>query len=202
MTRPLPLSRERVVAAALSLIEREGSASLSMRRLADEMGTAPASLYRHIANRDELVALVVERILDDVAATFEVDADAPWQERARAWAHTIRNGLRRSRGKVALLVGPEAPAPDNFRLFHAATADLASAGFPPAVAVATVRTLTFTVFAFVDMESQWPDALEVEAGSLLADWQDATPAASIDETFEFLVLSVISMVERRLAAER
>jgi AcrR family transcriptional regulator len=62
------LSRERILEAALRLVEREGVEVLTMRRLADETGTAPMSLYRHVADKrevlSELLDLVTRRLTD------------------------------------------------------------------------------------------------------------------------------------------
>lgn len=203
MARPRTLSRERVVTAALTLVEREGLDALSMRRLAVDLDTAPASLYRHIANRGDLLALVGERIVDELAADLDLEPDASWQDRTISWAGAIRAALRGRRGRVALLVGPESPPPETYRVFQTAVDAYEDAGFPPEVAAATAQVLTFTVLSFIDLESQWPDAVKVERGSLLADWRGPGEAGasdgSNDETFEFLLRSVIAMVEQRLA---
>ena len=60
------LTRERLVAAALDLINREGLESLSMRALADELDVKAASLYWHVRDRRELIELLAESILETV----------------------------------------------------------------------------------------------------------------------------------------
>lgn len=63
--RPEPkerLTTERIVDAAMALMKREGYDAVSMRSLARELDTGPASLYAHVANRDELDQLVIDRI--------------------------------------------------------------------------------------------------------------------------------------------
>jgi AcrR family transcriptional regulator len=60
------LSRELVVDTALEILDREGMAALSMRRIATELGTGAASLYAHVSNKDELQELLVERVLSQV----------------------------------------------------------------------------------------------------------------------------------------
>lgn len=57
-----PLSRERIVAAAIELADRSGLDAVSMRRVAEHLQTGPASLYRHVAHRDELVTAMVEQV--------------------------------------------------------------------------------------------------------------------------------------------
>jgi AcrR family transcriptional regulator len=59
-------SRRRITAAALSIVDRDGLDGLTMRRLAQELGTGPASLYRHVANRDELLVELMDHVLGDI----------------------------------------------------------------------------------------------------------------------------------------
>jgi AcrR family transcriptional regulator len=76
------LSRDAIVAAALRVLRTDGLEALSMRRLAQELDTGPASLYVYVANRRELHELV----FDAAAATLEVEpVDAPrWREQLKA----------------------------------------------------------------------------------------------------------------------
>lgn len=61
--RPARLSRERVVDAALEIVTREGGDALSMRRVAEALGSAPMSIYRHVRDKDELLTLLMERVV-------------------------------------------------------------------------------------------------------------------------------------------
>ncbi|MCU4186812.1 TetR/AcrR family transcriptional regulator [Acidiferrimicrobium sp. IK] len=64
--RPDGLTVERVLDAALRVVDTEGLESLTMRRLAEALGTATASLYRHVASREALLVLMVDRLLGEV----------------------------------------------------------------------------------------------------------------------------------------
>lgn len=198
MKREQPLSKDSVVEAAVRLVDREGVDAVTMRRLAVELKTAPASLYRHVASREQLLQLVGERILADIDVRF--DPAASWQERTIAWAHATRHALRRSRGSVTLLMGPATPAPEGYEVYQAAVDEYVAAGFPPEVANATAQAIVFIVLSFVDLESQWPDALAVAPGSLLPRDSPAGPERPNDEMFDFLLGAVISKVERRLSS--
>ncbi|OKI02522.1 TetR family transcriptional regulator [Streptomyces sp. CB02923] len=61
--RPPRLSRDRVVEAALDIVTREGSRALTMRRVAEALGSAPMSIYRHVRDKDELLVLLLDRIV-------------------------------------------------------------------------------------------------------------------------------------------
>ena len=79
-TRRKPLSRERILAAALELVDEQGIEALSMRKLGQSLGYEAMSLYNHVANKGELVAAMV----DGVVERFELPDDEP------AWDRAIR----------------------------------------------------------------------------------------------------------------
>jgi AcrR family transcriptional regulator len=82
-----PLSRRRIVDAALALVEEHGLAGLTMRRVASELAVTPMSLYNHVSDKAELIDLMVDLILGDVVAD-PLDEEIAWQEQMRrvAWA--------------------------------------------------------------------------------------------------------------------
>jgi AcrR family transcriptional regulator len=91
-TQRIPLSRERILAAAVGLADRDGVESLSMRRLASELGVVPMALYKHVANKDELL----DGMLDIVVAEFDAPrADLPWKEAVRERILSAREALLR-----------------------------------------------------------------------------------------------------------
>jgi AcrR family transcriptional regulator len=83
------LSQELIVETGLRIMDAEGLDALSMRRVAQELDTGPASLYAHVANKDELLELVYDRVLGEVRLP-ERDA-ARWKEQLRAYAMEVHN---------------------------------------------------------------------------------------------------------------
>lgn len=79
-----PLTRRAVVAAAVSLLDTHGLADLSIRALATRLGTSPASLYWHVANKEELLDLVFDEALG------EVDLEPGTDLAADNWQHEVR----------------------------------------------------------------------------------------------------------------
>src|SRR5437763_7240603 len=77
-SRRRPLTRERVVAKAIALADQDGIEALSMRRLGQALGVEAMSLYNHVANKGELVAAMVDRVVD----RFELPAEEPRWDRA------------------------------------------------------------------------------------------------------------------------
>jgi AcrR family transcriptional regulator len=92
MARPAKLSRERLQAAALALVDEHGLAGLTMRSLAAALGTAPMTLYTHVASRADLEALVVDAVLGE--ADWHVAADADWRDAVRTIATALWRAVR------------------------------------------------------------------------------------------------------------
>lgn len=91
------LSRERILDAAESLIDREGDAALTFRRLGAELGADPTAAYRHFRNKDELLLALGDRLLGEAAraASDQLADDADWRTVVRTMGHSLRNTLVR-----------------------------------------------------------------------------------------------------------
>jgi len=85
------LNVERVVEAAIALADEEGLAAVSMSRVAGALGFTPMSLYRHVASKDELLALMVDIGAGEPPAIPE----GRWRERLEAWAWNLRAMMSR-----------------------------------------------------------------------------------------------------------
>ncbi len=89
-TRPLPLSRPRVVRAALHLVDEKGLAALTMRALANELEASPMALYNHVRDKDELVDLMVDLMLGEVDTSA---TGGDWLTQLRALVRSYRQAL-------------------------------------------------------------------------------------------------------------
>jgi AcrR family transcriptional regulator len=127
-----PLSREAIVNAALRVLDREGAAGLSMRRVADELGTGPASLYWHVASKDALIDLIVDRVASEVPLP-EADPDH-WQEQLREWLIGARRVFERHPGAAALTLGRIPTGPNVVRWAEWTLALMRGAGIPDRIA--------------------------------------------------------------------
>jgi AcrR family transcriptional regulator len=85
--RRAPLSVERITAAALELIDRDGLDALSMRKLGSELGYEAMALYKHVPDKDALIDLVVASVFAEMTLP---DAMAPWADRLRHSASELR----------------------------------------------------------------------------------------------------------------
>lgn len=103
MPRPRSLTQDRLAAAALAVIDRDGLDGLSMRTVAKELGMSTMGLYRYVADRDELEGLVVERVLSTVDPT-PPPAGTPWPDRIEAMVRRLRASVGEHPAAVPLTV--------------------------------------------------------------------------------------------------
>src|SRR4051812_14239514 len=89
---PVPL--DRVVAVALGIVRTEGAEALSMRTLAQRLGSGTATLYRHFTNRAALVALVVDGVFGEAILPVGGLTRMPWSNACRAVAQAMFEALR------------------------------------------------------------------------------------------------------------
>lgn len=106
--RSTPLSVERIVDVACRIIDRDGLAGLSMRKLGAELNVDPMAVYHHVADKRELLALVTART---VGTMTPPDPAAPWDDRVRQWAMNYWELVVRHRDlTLAGLADPEVAA--------------------------------------------------------------------------------------------
>jgi len=131
MARPRSplLSRERIVSAALALVDAEGLPALSTRRLATELGVSGPSLYNHFATKDALL----EAVADSVIARVDISAlgERPWPEALRAWAASYRATLAEHPNLVPVVAHGPGRRAHALRMADAVYGALVEAGWPP-----------------------------------------------------------------------
>jgi AcrR family transcriptional regulator len=101
-----PISLARIVDTALRIVDAEGTDGVTMRRVATELGTGPASLYAYVGSREELLVRVHERVIEEV--DFPDWRALGWQEAMRRFATSIHDVYRRH-ADIALLSFADVP---------------------------------------------------------------------------------------------
>ena len=164
-----PISRDAIVDAALALLDRDGYEALSMRALAEELGTGAASLYWHVGSKDGLLDLVFERVIGEVQVP---DADpARWAEQVREFGRAQRAATLRHPFIVPLSLGRIPMGPNAVRLSERVLAIMTAGGLPPRLAVQGYLLLISAINGFTSDETGGG-----EGGS-----PGARPAAAPDE---------------------
>jgi AcrR family transcriptional regulator len=141
----LPLSRERILQAALELTDEGGIESLTMRRLGQALGFEAMSLYNHVANKDD----VLDGILDLVLAESEPPSPAgDWDAAIRASAISVHEALRRHPWSCTLLMAPGRVRPARLRYMDLLLGRLREAGFSAETTYHAYHVLDGHIFGF------------------------------------------------------
>ena len=151
-----PISRDAIVAAAIGLLDREGLAALSMRRLGEELGAGAASLYWHVGSKDGLLDLVLDEIIGEVEVP-EPDP-ARWQEQLKEMAKSQRRVSLRHPYLVRVSIGRIPMGPNALRCSERTLAILRAGGLSPRLAVQGYLLLIDTVNGFTMDETGVEDA--------------------------------------------
>jgi AcrR family transcriptional regulator len=131
MARPRTplLSRERIVTAALALVDAEGLEALSTRRLATELSVSGPSLYNHFATKDDLLDAVADSVMGEVDLSM-FGAGPQWRPALRDWARSYRAALAAHPHIVPVLAQGPGRRPNALRLADAVFGCLVAAGWP------------------------------------------------------------------------
>jgi AcrR family transcriptional regulator len=92
-TERTPLSRERILRAGMAMADAEGVETVSMRKLAQELGADPMSLYNHVANKDDLLAGMGDLVVEEIDLTVPNNGD--WTQALRTRVLTARETMLR-----------------------------------------------------------------------------------------------------------
>jgi AcrR family transcriptional regulator len=140
-----PLSRKRVLRAAIAHADRFGLDELSMRKLADVLRVAPMALYRHIENKEDLI----DAMIDVVFTEIELPArDGVWRIAMRQRAISVRDALERHRWAIGLMESRLHPGPANLRHHDAVLGNLRAAGFSVEQAAHAYSLLDSYIYGF------------------------------------------------------
>src|SRR6516164_8295840 len=223
-----PISREAIVKAAIQLLDREGLAALSMRRLGDELGVGAASLYWHVGSKDGLLDLVLDEIIGE-NQTPEPDP-ARWQDQIKEVARVQRRVILRHPYVVRISIGRIPMGPNALQYSERILAILRAGGLPPRLAVQGYLLLIATVNGFTVDETGVEDGADAGgtvphddpaslqlAASTARDYIASLPAGSFpnlvgladefafadaDERFELLIDIFVDGLARQAAGSR
>ncbi|GGW49126.1 TetR family transcriptional regulator [Streptomyces lucensis JCM 4490] len=179
--KPL-LSTDRIVETARELVDREGLAAVSTRRLAAELGVSGPSLYNHFRTKDE----ILEAVADSVSGLVDLsmfDDGRDWRTSLHDWAVSYRAALRDHPNIVPVLARGPGRRPAALRLADAVYGAMVDAGWPPAQATSIGALMRYFIMGsalgsfaggFVDDASAYDPADYPHLGQahLLAEQQE------------------------------
>ena len=142
-----PLNRRRILEAAIQLVDREGLAALSMRKLGQELGVEAMSLYNHVPNKAALLDGMVGTVLGELEIP---SADsAHWEDRLRGVARAYRRLAHAHPNLFPALVTRPLNAPEVLRPLEATLDILRAAGFDAPTSLRAFRALSSFVEGYV-----------------------------------------------------
>jgi AcrR family transcriptional regulator len=179
VAEPVRLSRDRIVRAAIELADAEGIDGLSMRRLAEELDAAPMALYRHVANKDDLL----DGMIDLVFAELDMPTDSDWRATMRERAIEMRQALLRHPWAVGKMEGGT-PGSESFRHHNATMESMREqAGLSFPMAVHAYSAMDSYIYGFALQETTLPFRNADEAVAEAERRQSAAESVMTPEAF-------------------
>jgi AcrR family transcriptional regulator len=182
--RRAPLSRERVLRAAVALADEAGVEALSMRRLAKELGVEAMSLYNHVAKKDDLLNGMVDLVFAEIEPP---GTDVDWKTAMRNRAQSTREALRRHPWAIGLMEARSAPGPANMALHEAVLKCLREAGFSLPATVHAYSVQDAYIYGFALQENALPASLDTPAGGAEVAERQLRAAPEVAESFPYLL---------------
>ena len=141
----VPLSRERVLSAAVSLADEDGIEALTMRELGLRLGFEAMSLYNHVANKDD----ILDGMVDLVVSEIDLPSDTvDWKEAMRRRAISAQSVFSRHPWASALIDSRESSGPARLRYFDWMIGTLRRAGFTLEMTAHALSVLDSYIYGF------------------------------------------------------
>jgi AcrR family transcriptional regulator len=182
------LNKDVVLRAAVALAEDAGIDGLTMRALSQELGVVPMALYKHVANKDELI----DGMVDLVFAEVDIPRGVDWKTAMRERAMSMREALRRHRWAIGMMESRMRPGPANLRHHNAVMACLREAGFSFKTTVHAYSALDSYTYGFALQEKTLPFETPEQSGEVAQEQLNLQPASAADE-YPYLVEVVVEL---------
>jgi AcrR family transcriptional regulator len=148
-----PLSRERVLDGAMAIADARGIGSLTIRSLAQELGVKPMSVYHYVANKDEIIDGIVDRVYGEMELP---SAEGDWRAEMHRRCTSAREVLGRHPWAIPLLQSRTAPGPATLQHHDAVIACLRGAGLSVEMTAHALALVDSYVFGFALSEAALP----------------------------------------------
>ena len=152
-TTRAPLSRQRVLRAAVALADAQGIGALTMRRLGQALGVEAMSLYKHVANKDAILDGIVDAVIQEIDLP---EPGADWRTGMRQRARSAREVYARHPWALTLLQSRVNPGPAALRYYDGVLGSLRRGGFSVAMAAHAFTVLDSYIIGFAVQEQSLP----------------------------------------------
>ena len=143
-----PLSVDRIIAEATTILDDEGAQALSMRTLAQRLNTGTTTIYRHFESRDDLNARAINAVMAEVEVDTEALRHQPWQQACETVVHAMFDVLHRHPNVAPLMLERVPVGPRMLAVRERTLGILLEAGFAPRLALQAWATLARFVLGF------------------------------------------------------
>ncbi|WP_307806938.1 TetR/AcrR family transcriptional regulator C-terminal domain-containing protein [Naasia sp. SYSU D00057] len=184
------LNRDAVLHTAVALADRAGIDGLTMRTLAQELGVVPMALYKHVANKEQLLDGMVDIVWSEVELPTSDDG---WRAGMRRRSVSLRDALSRHRWAIGLMESRMSPGPANLRQHNAMMGCLRSAGFSFRTTVHSTSTLDAYIYGFALQEKTMPFETPEQSGEVAQAQLEAQEAAAA--LYPYLVEVVVELAK-------
>jgi len=195
-----PLSKERVLRAAVALAARDGIESLTMRKLADKLGAGAMSLYHYVPNKEELLDGMVDIVFSEIELP---STDVDWKTAMHRRATSTREVLNRHRWAVGLMESRATPGPASLRLHNAVLGCLREGGFSIEMTIQAYSVQDAYIYGFALQEKSLPfdnaqesAAVAEEQVRQFAEHAQERQSAALAEEFPYLAEVVAGHVAK------
>ena len=177
------LSRERVLRAAIAHADTGGLEALTMRQLAVMLEVAPMALYRHVANKDDLIDAMVDVVFSEIGVPA---GGGDWKSAMRRRAIGVRDALVRHRWAIGLMESRRRPGPANLRHHDAVIGRLRAAGFSVEMAAHAYSVLDSYIYGFALTKMNLPFDTSEEVAEVAETMLQPFPVNEYPNLVEFM----------------
>ena len=177
------LNRERVLEAAIAHADTVGLEALTMRTLAEMLDVAPMALYRHVANKEDLIDAMVDVAFSEIGLSA---GGADWRTAMRERAIALRDVLLRHRWAIGLMESRRSPGPANLRHHDAVLGKLRAAGFDLEMAAHAYSLLDSYIYGFALTKMNLPFETSADVVAVSQNMLEPFPANEYPNLVEFI----------------
>jgi AcrR family transcriptional regulator len=168
-----PLSKGRILRAAVELADRDGLGSLSMRRLAEELDVVPMALYRHVANKDELLSALVDTAMGEIDPP---ETGLDWKEAMRRRILSARRMLLRHPWAARVIESRTDPTPSMIAYYDGMIGLFLAGGFSIELTHHALHTMGSRLLGFTqELFDDSPDVDPAEEAEMWRGMADRYP---------------------------
>lgn len=209
------LNKSRIVDAAMTVADRMGTGSLTIRQIAAELDVSPMGIYHYVADKEAILDAMVDRVFAEIGLPV---IGAPWRTEMERRAHSARRALGRHPWAITLMDSRTTPGLETIRHNDAVSGCLRAAGMSIPLTAHVAAALDTVIFGFAVQEAALPfgaDDVAAVAGGIIdhipadefphlaemATNHVLVPGYDFGDEFDYILEMVLDALEQRFRAE-